>query len=82
MIRIGYKRCEYDCCVYVKSLVDSSFVFLLLYMDDMLIVVNSMSEDNKLKALLSKEFDMKELSVAKKILVMEIRINRALGRLW
>ena len=28
MIRIGYKRCEYDCCVYVKSLDDdSSFIF-------------------------------------------------------
>ena len=82
MIRIGYKRCEYDCCVYVKSLDDGSFVFLLLYMDDMLIVVNSMSEDNKLKSLLSKEFDMKELSVAKKILAMEIHINKSLGRLW
>ena len=35
MIRIGYKRCEYDCYVYVKSLDDdSSFIFLLLYVDD------------------------------------------------
>ena len=38
MIRIGYKRCEYDCCAYVKNLDDDdSFVFLLLYVDDMLI---------------------------------------------
>lgn len=35
MIQIGYTRCEYDCCVYVKSL-DGSFIFLLLYVDDML----------------------------------------------
>ncbi|KAE8721016.1 hypothetical protein F3Y22_tig00017599pilonHSYRG00003 [Hibiscus syriacus] len=33
MIKIGYKRREYDCCVYVKSLDDGSFIFLLLYRD-------------------------------------------------
>jgi hypothetical protein len=37
MIKIGYMRCEYDCCVYVKSLDDGSFIFLLLYVDDILI---------------------------------------------
>ena len=82
MIRIGYKRCEYDCCVYVKSLDDGSFIFLLLYVDDMQIAANSMSEVNKLKILLSREFDMKDLSTAKKILGMEIHIDKSLGRLW
>ena len=82
MIWIGYKRCEYDCCVYVKSLDNGSFIFLLLYGDDMLIVAKSMSEVNKLNILLSREFDMKDLGAAKKILRMEIHIERALGRLW
>ena len=41
MIKIGYKRCEYDCCVYVRSLDDGSFIFLLLYVDDMLIATKS-----------------------------------------
>ena len=82
MIRIGYKRCEYDCCVYVKRLDDDSFVFLLLYVDDMLIAAKSMSEVNKLKTLLNKEFDMKDLGSAKKILGMEIRRDRASRRLW
>ena len=54
MIQIGYKRCEYDCCVYVKSIDDNSSIFLLLYMDDMLIVAKSMSEVKKLKILLSR----------------------------
>ena len=82
MIKIGYKRCEYDCCVYVKSLDDNSSIFLLLYVDDMLIVTKSMIEVNKLKYLLSKEFDMKDLGATKKILGMEIHMDRALGRLW
>ena len=82
MIRIGYKICEYDCFVYVKSLDDDSFIFILLYVDDMLIVAKSIIEVNKLKSLLSKEFDMKDLGAAKKILGMEIHRDRTLGRLW
>ena len=61
----------------MKSLDDGSSILLLLYVDDMLIVVKSMSEVNKLKILLSKEFDMKDLGAAKKI-----RREIALGRLW
>ncbi|KAE8673805.1 hypothetical protein F3Y22_tig00111772pilonHSYRG00229 [Hibiscus syriacus] len=60
MIKIGYNRCEYDCCVYVKSLDDGSF-FLLLYVDDMLIAAKNMDDVIGLKTLLSQEFDMKDL---------------------
>ena len=73
---------SYDYCVYVKSLDDGSSMLLLLYVDDMLIDAKSMSEVNKLKILLSREFDMKDLGAAKKILGMEIRRERVLGRLW
>ncbi|RVW31007.1 Retrovirus-related Pol polyprotein from transposon TNT 1-94 [Vitis vinifera] len=41
-----------------------------------------MVEVNKLKSLLSKGFDMKDLGAAKKILGMEIHRDRASGRLW
>ena len=83
MIRIGYKRCEYDYCVYVKSLDDDlSFIFLLLYVNDMLIAAKSMFEVNNLKSLLSKEFDIKDLGATKKILGMEIHRDRASRRLW
>ncbi|KAE8708629.1 Cyclic nucleotide-gated ion channel 1 [Hibiscus syriacus] len=33
MIKIGYNRCEYDCCVYVKSLDDGSFIFSITEFD-------------------------------------------------
>ena len=56
--------------------------FLLLYVDDMLIVAKSMIEVNKLKILLRKEFDMKNLGAAKKILGMEIRKDRDVRKLW
>ena len=82
MLRIGYQRCEYDCCVYVKYLDDGSPLLLLLYVDDMLIAGKNIDDIVELKALLGKEFDMKDLGAAKKILGMEIRRDRSSGRLW
>ena len=47
----------------------------------MLIAAKSMSEVNKLKSLLSKEFNMKHLGAAKKILRMETHRDRVSERL-
>jgi hypothetical protein len=82
IIKIGYMRCEYDYCVYVRSLDDGSSIFLLLYMDDMLIGVKSIVEVNNLKILLSREFDMKDLGATKKIIGMEIHRDKDAKRLW
>jgi len=56
--------------------------FLFLYVDDMLITVKSISEVNKMKILLSKEFNTKDLSAVKKVIGMEIRRDRTTSRLW
>ena len=74
--------CEYDCYVYVKTLDDHSPIFLLLYIDDMLIAANDMEDINRLKMLLGDEFEMKDLDAAKKILGMEIHMDRNSKRLW
>ena len=63
--------------VFISKLsIYSSAIYLLLYVDYMLIVAKSMTEIHELKKKLSNEFDMKDLSVAKKILGMEISIDR------
>ena len=67
--------------MYVRSLDDGSFIFLLLYVDKMLIATKSIMEVNKLKVLLSREFDMKDLGLAKKILGIEIQKDRDAKRL-
>ena len=74
MLRIDYRRCEYDYCVYVRILDDVFFIFLLLYVDDMLIVGNHLHDVNELKSLLNKDFDMKDFCPAKKMLGMEIKM--------
>ncbi|KAL0378427.1 UNVERIFIED_CONTAM: Retrovirus-related Pol polyprotein from transposon TNT 1-94 [Sesamum radiatum] len=79
---ISYKRCKYGYCVYVKSLDNGSFIFLLLYVDDVLIAANNMYDVLALKALLRQEFDMKDLGVATKILGMEIHRDRGSRKLW
>ena len=53
MHRIGFKRCDANHCCYVKFF-DSSYIIILLYMDDMLIVGSSNEEINDLKKQLSK----------------------------
>ena len=56
MIKARYNRCEYDSCVYFKQSDDP--IYLLLYVDDMLIATRN-KHAQKLKARLKKEFDMK-----------------------
>jgi hypothetical protein len=81
MIANGFKRSLYDSCVYIKF-VDESPIYLLLYVDDMLIVVKSKIDIANLKAQLSSEFEMKDLGAAKKILGMEITRDRKSGLLF
>ena len=77
-----YKRSKYDHCVYLRNLQDGSYIYLLLYVDDMLIAAKSQVEIDILKAQMSKEFEMKDLGKAKKILGMEISRDRERGKLW
>jgi len=82
MIDHNYSRSNYDSCVYHKKLQDGTFVYLLLYVDDMLIASKSIFEINKLKTMLNNEFEMKNLGAAKKILGMEINRDRSVGKLY
>jgi hypothetical protein len=75
MISNGFKRSQYDSCVYIKF-VNGSPIYLLLYVDDMLIAANSKKEIATLKAQLSSKFDKKDLRAARKILGMEIGRDR------
>ena len=53
---------------------ESSYIILLLYVDDMLVARSCLQEIDKLEKKLAGEFAMKDLGVAKQILGM--RINR------
>ena len=79
MKSIDFTRSAYDSCVYLKQQSDKSYGYLLLYVDDMLIAAKEKSSIMELKQLLGKEFEMKDLGEAQKILGMEIAKDRAAG---
>lgn len=81
MVRNGFSRSTFDSCVYVKR-VDSCEIFLLLYVDDMLIASKNKNEVDNVKRLLGSEFEMKDMGPAKKILGMEITRHRRRGVLF
>lgn len=81
MIKQGYLRSEYDPCVYLKGSRVEDMVYLLLYVDDMLIASKQMETIQRLKDQLSSEFEMKDLGAARRILGMDILRNRATGTL-
>ena len=56
-------------------------MYLLLYVDDMLIAAKSKEEIRIVKQQLNNEFKMKDLGAAKKILRMEIMRDGVVGRL-
>ena len=72
----------FDNCVYSRKLSDGSLVYLLLYVDDMLIIAKIKAEIDSLKTLLSNEFEMKDLGAVKRILGMEIWRDKRAGLLY
>ncbi|KAG8489157.1 hypothetical protein CXB51_017144 [Gossypium anomalum] len=77
-----FKRSNFDSYVYFKKNSDGSFVYLLLYVDDMFIAAKDKREIRKVKAQLNEEFEMKDLGPAKKILGMEILRDRKINKLY
>ncbi|KAG8492742.1 hypothetical protein CXB51_010463 [Gossypium anomalum] len=75
-----YTRSKFDHCVYFLKLQEGTFIYLFLYVDDMLIASKSKVEIERLKTQLNLEFEMKDLGEAKKILGMEIWRDRAHDR--
>ena len=71
MIAQKFTRSEFDHCVYFKRLESGNFIYLLLYVDDMLIASKSLVEIDVLKALVYKEFEMKDLGEVRKNFVLE-----------
>lgn len=57
---IFFKSSEYDPCLYLK-VQNHIKVYILLYVDDLIIVSNSQKEINGIKLKLSEEFEMKDL---------------------
>ena len=72
MARISFIRSQFDHCVYFRFRPGNLFVILLLYVDDILIESNNIEEVMRVKAELNKQFEMKDLGAASRILATDI----------
>ncbi|GKA88247.1 retrovirus-related pol polyprotein from transposon TNT 1-94, partial [Tanacetum coccineum] len=79
---LGYNRLHADPCAYFKRFGNNDFVILLLYVDDMLVAGPNKDRISKLKAQLAREFEMKDLGPANKILGMQIHRDRVSRKIW
>ena len=73
---LSFVRRKDDHYVYYKQ-VGEHFFYVVLYVDDMLLVGNNMEVIKEMKLQLSTKFDMKDLGTNNFILGMEKKINHA-----
>lgn len=70
IVEHGFQRCNFDCYVYFKTLEDDNKIYLLLYVDDILIACKDMDKIIDSKQLLMSAFEMKDLGATKKLYFM------------
>ena len=73
---LGYYRSDSNPCLYVKSLLDESRIYLILYVDDTVITGKDRAEITELKEKLHEKYSMKELENVRYIFGMRIEQNR------
>lgn len=82
IISLGYNRLSSNPYAYYERFGDGDFLVLLLYVEDMLVVSPNKDHIIDLKAQLDKEFEIKDLGPAKKILGMQIYRDRNNKKIW
>ena len=78
---LGFTKSKEDHCVYFK-LIGDRVIYLVLYVDDMLLIENDKEIIQDLKTQLFSKFYMKDLGAANYILGMEIKRDREKRKLW
>ena len=71
---LGFVRSKVDHYLYYKQ-VGEHFIYVVLYVDDMLLDGNNMEVIKEVKSQLSSKFDMKDLGATNLILGKEIKRN-------
>ena len=75
-----FKENTVDRCIYLK-VSGSKFIFLILYVDDILLATNDLSLLIETKRFLSNNFEMKDMGEAYCVIGIEIFCDRSQGLL-
>jgi hypothetical protein len=74
----GFEADQVDDCLYQKFS-GSKFIFLVLYVDDILLASNDLGLLHETKIFLTKNFEMKDLRDASFVLGIQILRDRSQG---
>ena len=74
----GFKENTVDRCIYLK-VSGSKFLFLILYVDDILLASSDLGILHETKNFLSKNFEMKDMDEATYVIGVEIFQDRSRG---
>jgi len=72
--KLDFQRCEHDYCLYVKRK-NSEVIFVLLFVDDLLICSKAQNLINDVKIKLSNQFKMKDIGKVKNYIGIEIEYD-------
>ena len=76
----GYSRTQADHTLFIKHFTDGRITILIVYVDDIVLTRNHEGGMRRLKMLLSKEFEIKDLGHLKYFLGMEVaRSNKGIS---
>lgn len=80
LLKLGFTRSRRDYCLYSLAIKDDE-IFLVIYVDDVLIVGRNLSTIIQLKQRLSKEFEMSDCGNVKHFLGMKFDYHQDIGKL-
>lgn len=75
LIGMGFEQSKNDPCLYSKN-TNGEWIFVLIYVDDIMVMAKTMSSLRKIKSALSEKFDIKDLGEIKQYLGIEITRNK------
>ena len=77
---LNFTRSENDYCLYTRN-VNDDMIYLILFVDDLLICGKNESELNKIKIKLSEKFAMKDLGIVQTYLGIKINYDHKTGNM-
>jgi len=78
MTQIGFNRAESDQCLYIRTRKEISY-YILLYVDNLLIICSDLNMINTVKRLMSNEFEMTDVGKVNCFLGMHIEQDMEKG---
>jgi len=76
LLKTDFLRSGYGSCVHILKKGEKVILYLILYVDDILMASSSKDDIEKLKEKLNDEFEMKDLGPTKKVIGTDILRNR------